>query len=50
MTNELTQTFAFEAYDIRIIIENGEPLFNASDVCKALGYLSLIHISEPTRH
>ena len=38
MTNELTQTFAFEAYDIRIIIENGEPLFNASDVCKALGY------------
>ncbi len=38
MTNELTQTFAFEAYDIRIIVENGEPLFCASDVCKALGY------------
>lgn len=38
MTNELTKTFAFEAYDIRIIVENGEPLFCASDVCKALGY------------
>lgn len=38
MTNELTQTFAFEAYDIRIIVENGEPLFCAADVCKALGY------------
>ncbi len=38
MTNELTQTFAFEAYDIRIIVENGEPLFCAPDVCKALGY------------
>lgn len=38
MTNDLTQTFAFEAYDIRIIVENGEPLFCASDVCKALGY------------
>lgn len=38
MTNELTQTFAFEAYDIRIVVENGEPLFCASDVCKALGY------------
>ena len=38
MTNDLTQTFAFEAYDIRIIVENGEPLFCAPDVCKALGY------------
>ena len=38
MTNELTQTFAFETYDIRIIVENGEPLFCAADVCKALGY------------
>ena len=38
MTNELTQTFAFEAYDIRIIVENGEPLFCAPDVCKTLGY------------
>lgn len=38
MTNEITQTFAFEAYDIRIIVENGEPFFCAADVCKALGY------------
>ena len=38
MTNELTQTFAFEDSHIRIIVENGEPLFCASDVCKTLGY------------
>lgn len=38
MTNELTQTFAFEDNSIRIIVENGEPLFCAADVCKALGY------------
>lgn len=36
--NEITQTFAFEESTIRIIVENGEPLFCAPDVCKALGY------------
>lgn len=36
--NEITQTFAFEESSIRIIVENGEPLFCAPDVCKALGY------------
>lgn len=36
--NEITQTFAFEESTIRIIVENGEPLFCAADVCKALGY------------
>ena len=36
--NEITQTFAFEENHIRIIVENGEPLFCAPDVCKALGY------------
>ena len=36
--NEITQTFAFEENSIRIIVENGEPLFCAPDVCKALGY------------
>lgn len=36
--NEITQTFAFEENHIRIIVENGEPLFCAADVCKALGY------------
>lgn len=38
MTNELTQAFAFEDHNIRIIVENGEPFFCAPDVCKALGY------------
>lgn len=37
MTNEL-QTYAFENLNVRIIVENGEPYFCASDVCKALGY------------
>lgn len=38
MTNDLTQAFAFEDHNIRIIVENGEPFFCASDVCKTLGY------------
>lgn len=37
MTNEL-QTYAFENLNVRIVVENGEPYFCASDVCKALGY------------
>ena len=37
MTNEL-QTYAFENLNGRIVVENGEPYFCASDVSKALGY------------
>lgn len=36
--NELIQTFNFEGSNLRIIVENGEPWFCATDVCKALGY------------
>lgn len=32
------QNFSFESSNVRIIVEEGEPLFCASDVCKALGY------------
>lgn len=32
------QNFSFESSSVRIVVENGEPLFCASDVCKALGY------------
>lgn len=32
------QNYSFESSNVRIIVEDGEPLFCASDVCKALGY------------
>lgn len=32
------QNYSFESSNVRIIVEEGEPLFCASDVCKALGY------------
>ena len=32
------QNYSFESSNVRILVENGEPLFCASDVCKALGY------------
>lgn len=32
------QNYSFESSNVRIIVEGGEPLFCASDVCKALGY------------
>lgn len=38
MTNELTQTFAFGEAKVTVIIENGEPLFCAKEVCDILGY------------
>jgi len=38
MTNELTQTFAFGETKVTVIIENGEPLFCAKEVCDILGY------------
>ena len=30
--------FVFDSYPIRILVEEGEPLFCAADVCQALGY------------
>ena len=39
MSNEI-QAFNFEDSSVRIIVENGEPLFCASDVCRALGYVN----------
>lgn len=30
--------FVFDEYTIRILVEDGEPLFCGTDVCKALGY------------
>lgn len=39
MSNEI-QAFNFENSSVRIIVENGEPLFCGSDVCKALGYVN----------
>ena len=30
--------FVFDSYPIRILVEEGEPLFCATDVCNALGY------------
>ena len=38
LTNELTQTFAFGEAKVTVIIENGEPLFCAKEVCDILGY------------
>ena len=38
MTNELTQTFAFGETKVTVIIEDGEPLFCAKEVCDILGY------------
>ena len=32
------QNYSFESSNVRIIVEDGEPLFCASDVCQALGY------------
>lgn len=32
------QNYSFESSNVRIIVEDGEPLFCASDVCKALGH------------
>lgn len=32
------QNYSFESSNVRIIVEDGEPLFCASDVCNALGY------------
>lgn len=32
------QNYSFESSNVRIIVENGEPIFCASDVCGALGY------------
>lgn len=32
------QNYSFESSNVRIIVEDGEPLFCASDVCKTLGY------------
>lgn len=32
------QNYSFESSNVRIIVEAGEPLFCASDVCKALGH------------
>lgn len=32
------QSYSFESSNVRIIVKDGEPLFCASDVCKALGY------------
>lgn len=32
------QNYSFESSNVRIIVEDSEPLFCASDVCKALGY------------
>lgn len=32
------QNYSFESSNVRIIVEEGEPLFCASDVCKTLGY------------
>lgn len=45
------QNFSFESSSVRIVVENGEPLFCASDVCKALGYSNArdamrVHCSE----
>lgn len=34
------QNYSFESSNVRIIVEDGEPLFCASDVCKALGYVN----------
>ena len=36
-TNPVVFTFA-ETLDVRILIENGEPLFCANDVCEVLGH------------
>lgn len=45
------QNFSFESSSVRIVVENGEPLFCAADVCKALGYSNArdamrVHCSE----
>lgn len=33
--------FAFEeAHNVRIVLENSEPLFNANDVCEVLGFVN----------
>lgn len=32
------QNYSFESSNVRIIVEDGEPLFCASDICKALGH------------
>lgn len=39
--NELIQTFNFEGSNLRIIVEDGKPLFCAPDVCRALGYSNI---------
>lgn len=37
-TMNALQNYQFESNNVRIVVEKGEPLFCASDVCKALGY------------
>lgn len=41
MANSVTTVFQFQqATDVRVIIENGEPLFHANDLCAVLEYVN----------